>query len=137
MSRTSGPIVPEMAFSWLVLPVVRFLSSYFVLIRLSDSYLFRLFQAAALHGRTTESSACVAEARTSSRVPEEVRFCVSSRCAPLRARNEPARFEKNGPAVGSRSGSPLGLPLGSPLGSPLGFCRRRRFCRRGRILFAE
>src|ERR1700744_2923439 len=26
---------------------------------------------------------------------------------------------------------------GAPLGSPSGFCRRRRFCRRTRILFAE
>src|SRR5271154_6239943 len=34
---TSGPIVPEMASSWLVFPVVRFFSSYFVLIRLVRS----------------------------------------------------------------------------------------------------
>src|ERR1700723_1164582 len=36
MLITSGPIVPEMASNWLVFPVVRFLSSYFVLIRVSD-----------------------------------------------------------------------------------------------------
>jgi hypothetical protein len=37
-----------------------------VLMRCVPTAMFRLFQAAALHGRTTESSAYVAEARTSS-----------------------------------------------------------------------
>src|SRR5277367_6128915 len=39
MSRASGPIVPETAFIGLVLPVARFMSSYFVLMRLSDGCL--------------------------------------------------------------------------------------------------
>src|SRR5260370_42703745 len=36
MSSASGPMVPAMAFSGLVFPVARFLSSYFVLMRYSD-----------------------------------------------------------------------------------------------------
>src|ERR1700694_3782722 len=40
MSSASGPMVPEMAFIRLVLPVVRFLSSYFVLMRYSDGMVF-------------------------------------------------------------------------------------------------
>ena len=35
MSSTSGPMVPDSAVSSLVLPVARFLSSYFVLMRCS------------------------------------------------------------------------------------------------------
>src|ERR1700679_4319018 len=54
---TSGLKVPEMASSWLVFPVLRFLSSYFVLIR--DVRRMSFVQRAALHGRTTESSAWV------------------------------------------------------------------------------
>src|SRR5580704_8894326 len=44
MSSTSGPIVPEMAFSRLVFPVVRFLSSYFVLIRCIRRLCFHCFR---------------------------------------------------------------------------------------------
>src|ERR1700690_3042592 len=36
ISSASGPMVPETAFIGVVLPVVRFLSSYFVLMRCSD-----------------------------------------------------------------------------------------------------
>src|SRR4029077_12255651 len=36
MSSASGPMVPAMAFSGLVFPAARFLSSYFVLMRYSD-----------------------------------------------------------------------------------------------------
>src|SRR5580700_8103546 len=44
MSSTSGPIVPEMAFSRLVFPVERFLSSYFVLIRCIRRLCFDCFR---------------------------------------------------------------------------------------------
>src|ERR1700684_3390597 len=44
ISSTSGPIVPEMAFSWLVFPVDRFLSSYFVLIRCIRRLCFDCFR---------------------------------------------------------------------------------------------
>src|ERR1700734_4252314 len=48
MSRASGPIVPETAFRALVLPVARFLSSYFVLMRLSDGGVWVRFSARSL-----------------------------------------------------------------------------------------
>src|SRR6202022_1551217 len=41
MSIASGPMVPARAFIRLVLPVARFLSSYFVLMRYSDGMVFR------------------------------------------------------------------------------------------------
>src|SRR5580692_10544799 len=60
MSSASGPIVPETAFSEVVFPVARFLSSYFVLMRCSDRGVWVdlwgfVYDPAALHGRTSES----------------------------------------------------------------------------------
>src|ERR1700727_2820828 len=60
MSSASGPIVPETAFSGVVFPVARFLSSYFVLMRCSDRGVWVdlwgfVYDPAALHGRTSES----------------------------------------------------------------------------------
>src|SRR5271163_2903282 len=60
MLSTSGPIVPEMASNWLVFPVARFLSSYFVLIRCIRRISFVCSNCPALHGRKTESSRRVA-----------------------------------------------------------------------------
>src|ERR1700722_7543241 len=40
MSSASGPMVPDTAFSRLVFPVARFLSSYFVLMSFSDGDVF-------------------------------------------------------------------------------------------------
>src|ERR1700691_5327613 len=53
MSSDSGPMVPETAFSGVVFPVARFLSSYFVLMRFPDGW--SALGSAALHGRTSES----------------------------------------------------------------------------------
>src|ERR1700722_7543344 len=56
ISRASGPMVPETAFSEVVFPVARFLSSYFVLMRCSDGDVWGfVYDPAALHGRTSES----------------------------------------------------------------------------------
>src|SRR5580704_10362184 len=48
MSSASGPMVPVMAFSGLVFPVARFLSSYFVLMRYYDGDGFGSFRPRSL-----------------------------------------------------------------------------------------
>ena len=60
MLMTSGPIVPEVASSWVTLPVAEFLTSYFVLMRSSGGMgeIKSKLQsgAPALHERNAESS---------------------------------------------------------------------------------
>src|SRR6202020_283897 len=77
MSSASGPMVPETAFNTLVFPVARFLSSYFVLMRLSDEGLGSLKDpqpCTAVHRNQGSAS----KARASERGPHEVRAACES-----------------------------------------------------------
>src|SRR6266403_563388 len=65
MLITSGPMVPDMESSCVDLPVARFFSSYFVLMRFSDGMIPSIWNPAELHGRSGESRAA-GEARAAS-----------------------------------------------------------------------
>src|SRR5258708_1275148 len=68
MSSTSGPMVPGLAFSRVVFPVARFLSSYFVLMRFPDGDgVWFLLHFAPFHGCTSESRERVLGARSYAR----------------------------------------------------------------------
>src|SRR5258708_16111501 len=118
MSSTSGPIVPETAFSRLVFPVVRFLSSYFVLIRCIRRLCFDCFRpqpCTAVHrnqAHTSPKRATSASSRASSLL-----HLVQDARRDLRAR-------VNQPALRKACWR-------------LGFCRGRSLCGRGCVLLAE
>src|SRR5260370_22926830 len=67
MLSTSGPMVPDMESSSVDLPLARFFSSYFVLMRFSDGMVPSIWNSAGLHGRTGESRAGAGCARRAAR----------------------------------------------------------------------
>src|SRR6202453_2811064 len=79
ISRASGPMVPETAFSEVVFPVARFLSSYFVLMRCSDGDVCGfVYDPAALHGRTSESREPILKPRKPARCSRTGTYAHSS-----------------------------------------------------------